>query len=72
MNKKINDLALKHILTPSGANILHKVRSMGNKAAHEVMPHTSSQLSLAMGVVEHMLKDVYILPKLVENEFGQM
>ena len=66
---KINDLASKHILTPSGTEILHKVRSLGNKAAHEVKPHTPRQLSLAMGVVEHMLKDVYILPKLIEDEF---
>lgn len=66
---KINDLASNHVLTPSGADILHKVRTLGNKAAHEVKPHTPRQLSLAMSVVEHMLKDVYILPKLVENEF---
>ncbi|MDM1020825.1 DUF4145 domain-containing protein [Acinetobacter sp. VNK23] len=69
--KKINDLASKHVLTPSGANILHKVRSLGNKAAHEVKPHTPTQLSLAMNVVEHMLRDVYIFPKLVEEEFGE-
>jgi len=67
---KINDLAAQQVLTPSGANILHKVRTLGNKAAHEVKPHTQQQLSLAMSVVEHMLKDVYILPKLVENVFS--
>jgi len=66
---QINDLAANHVLTPSGASILHKVRTLGNKAAHEVKPHTLSQLSLAMSVVEHMLNDVYILPRLVENEF---
>ena len=67
--QKINDLMENRILTPTGAGILHKVRTLGNKAAHEVKPHTPHQLSLAMEVVEHMLKDVYILPKIVENEF---
>ena len=67
--EKINDLSANHVLTPSGAEILHKVRTLGNKAAHEVKPHSQRQLSLAMNVVEHMLKDIYILPKLVENEF---
>lgn len=43
--------------------------SFGNKAAHEVKSHTPRQLSLAMSIVEHMLKEVYILPKLAENEF---
>jgi hypothetical protein len=68
---KINSLATTNILTPSGAQILHKVRTLGNKAAHEVKPHTTRQLSLALGVVEHMLRDIYILPKLVENEFEE-
>lgn len=67
--EKINDMASKHVLTPSGAEILHKVRTLGNKAAHEVAPHTFRQLSRAMDVVEHMLRDVYIIPKLIENEF---
>lgn len=67
--EKINDLASKQVLTPSSADILHKIRSLGNKAAHEVKPHTPRQLSLAMGVIEHLLRDVYILPKLVEDEF---
>lgn len=66
---KINDMASKNVLTPASANILHKVRSLGNKAAHEVIPHTPKQLAVAMGVVEHMLKDVYILPKLIEDVF---
>ncbi|WP_324007907.1 DUF4145 domain-containing protein [Aeromonas dhakensis] len=69
LNQKINSLLEKRILTPNGAAILHKVRSLGNKAAHEVKPHTPQQLSLAMEVVEHMIRDVYILPKIVENEF---
>lgn len=66
---KINDLVTKQILTPSGAELLHKVRSLGNNAAHEVTPHTPQQLSLAINVVEHLLRDVYILPRLVKNKF---
>lgn len=69
LSQKINDLMENRILTPNGAGILHKVRTLGNKAAHEVKPHTPQQLSLAMEVVEHMIRDVYILPKIVENEF---
>jgi len=66
---KINDLAAKQMLTLSGADILHKVRTLGNDAAHDAKPRTPRQLSRAMSVVEHMLKDVYILPKLVEHGF---
>lgn len=66
---KIDNLAAQHVLTPASATILHKIRSLGNAAAHEVKPHSERQLGLAMDVVEHLLKDVYILPKLAEDEF---
>lgn len=59
---QINDLVTQGVLTKDGADILHKLRTLGNDAAHEVKPHTDKQLSLAMDVVEHLLQGVYILP----------
>jgi hypothetical protein len=67
--QRIDNLAEQHVLTPTGAAILHKIRTLGNAAAHEVKPHTERQLALAINVVEHLLKDIYILPKLAEQEF---
>lgn len=67
--KRIDDLVAKNILTPNGSKILHKVRALGNEAAHEVKPHKEKSLGLAMNVVEHLLQDVYILPKQVAAEF---
>ena len=67
--KKIDNLVDKRFLTPASATILHKIRTLGNAAAHEVKPHTDRQLSLAMDIVEHLLKDVYILPKQADAEF---
>lgn len=67
--EKIDNLAEQRILTPGSAKILHKVRTLGNAAAHEVKPHSEKQLGFAMDIVEHLLKDVYIIPKLVEQEF---
>lgn len=69
--QKIDDLVVKQVLTPAGSKILHKIRSLGNDAAHEVKPHSEKQLGLAMDIVEHVLTDVYILPKKVEIEFGE-
>ncbi|MGN0920221.1 MAG: DUF4145 domain-containing protein [Cellvibrio sp.] len=68
---KIDDLVIKKILTPGGSTILHKIRTLGNEAAHEVKPHNEKQLGLAMEVVEHVLNDVYIIPKKVIAEFGE-
>jgi len=67
--QKIKDLENQKVLTPVGASVLHKIRTLGNAAAHEVKPHTDKQLALAMDIVEHLLKDVYILPKLADQEF---
>jgi hypothetical protein len=66
----MDDLTTKSVLTPAGAEILHKIRTLGNAAAHEVKPHSEKQLGLAMDVVEHLLTDVYILPRRVAAEFG--
>ncbi|HMM45323.1 MAG TPA: DUF4145 domain-containing protein [Candidatus Macondimonas sp.] len=60
--EKINDLVTQGVLTKDGAHILHKLRILGNKAAHEVKPHSTDQLDLAMDVIEHLLQGVYILP----------
>lgn len=60
--KKIDHLVEIGILTPHGAKILHKIRSLGNEAAHEITPHSPSQLSIALDVVENLIQSVYILP----------
>lgn len=59
---KINDLVTKGVLTQEGSDILHKLRALGNNAAHEVKAHKPIELNLAMDVVEHLLQAVYILP----------
>lgn len=69
LSKKINRLVCENILTPDNAKILHKIRTLGNAAAHKVEPHTDGQLELAMDIIEHLLKAVYILPKKMESEF---
>jgi Domain of unknown function (DUF4145) len=67
--KQIDSLVEQRVLTPAGALILHKIRALGNAAAHEAKPHSEKQLSLAMDIVEHLLKDVYILPRQTDLEF---
>ena len=62
LEKKIDDLVKKQMLAKPDADILHGLRTLGNKAAHEVKPHDDSQLELALDVVDHLLGGVYILP----------
>lgn len=62
LSEKIDGLASLGLLTSDSVAILHKIRSLGNDAAHEVKPHKPEQLALAMDVCEHLLLGVYLLP----------
>lgn len=66
LEKKIDDLVTRGVLTPDGANILHRTRLLGNKAAHEAAALSSDVLLAAMAVVEHVLLGTFILPKQAE------
>jgi len=68
---KIDSLKDKSIVTPEGAKILHKLRVLGNDAAHEVKAHNSRQLELAMQIIEHMLDGTYIIPARVQQVFPE-
>ena len=67
--EKINSLKDKSIVTPEGTDTLHKLRVLGNDAAHEVKAHNSQQLELAMKIIEHMLDGTYIIPSKVQHIF---
>lgn len=66
---KIDSLVKLGVLTSDGAKILHKIRTLGNDSAHEVKPHTSEHLGLALDVSEHLLQGVYVLPHLAKKTF---
>jgi len=66
---KINGLVAQGVLTKDGAGILHKLRTLGNEAAHEVKPHDNVQLGLAFDVIDHLLQGVYILPIHAKEKF---
>lgn len=69
LEKKIDDLVSKHVLTRAGADILQKLRVMGNKAAHEVEPHNVQQLGFALDVIDNLVSSVYILPQHAKARF---
>lgn len=69
LQERIDDLVHKGLLTADGASVLHKLRSLGNEAVHEVKPHKVGQLSLAMDVVDHLLQGAYIFPEKANSTF---
>lgn len=62
LEDKINSLVNLGVLTNSGAEILQKLRLLGNQAAHEIKHHNKDTVNLAFDVVEHTLNTVYLIP----------
>lgn len=67
LEKKIDDLVLKDVLTKRSAAVLHRTRLLGNQAAHEIKIATDDELDVAFDIVENLLETVYIIPKKVER-----
>ncbi len=61
LSAMIDELVGKGVLKAGEAAILHKLRFMGNQAAHEFEPHSDIVLNRAFDIVEHMLTTVYLL-----------
>lgn len=70
--RKIDDLVEQGVLTKDGSIILHKLRSLGNSAAHEVKPHDIVQLGLAVDVIDNLIKSVYIIPHHAKTTFADV
>lgn len=70
LQNKIDGLVTQGLLTEEGAEILHKLRVLGNESAHEVKAHKSNELSLAFDVIDHLLKAVYVLPHHANRTFS--
>lgn len=69
LKSKIDNLVAKNVLTEAGADILHKLRVLGNNAAHEVEPHDVLQLGFALDVIDNLVSSVYILPHHAKARF---
>lgn len=67
LNQKIDGLVSIGLVTSKGSEILHNLRFMGNEAAHNVKTHDSKELSAALKVIDHLLIEVYIIPKLARD-----
>lgn len=70
LHNKIEALIPLGLLTSEHAAILHKLRTLGNSAAHEAVPPSKKHLGLAIDVCEHLLQGVYVIPHQASAAFG--
>jgi hypothetical protein len=64
LQKKIEGLYQKGLISSTELPILDKLRIIGNVSAHEIKSLSMEKLELALGIVNHILRSVYTLPKL--------
>ncbi|MBU1230261.1 MAG: DUF4145 domain-containing protein [Proteobacteria bacterium] len=62
LEKRIDAMVEKGLITKDGAGILHSLRILGNAAAHDVEPHSLGELNAAFDVIDHLLQGVYTIP----------
>lgn len=66
--EKIDSLKDMQVLSQASATILHKLRTLGNSAAHKIVVPEINQLKLAIDVVQNLLQEVYVFPKKAEEK----
>ena len=59
LEKKINGLHEKKILSERHAEILHALRFIGNEAVHQLTAPPADDLKTAIEIVEHTLENLY-------------
>lgn len=67
IEKKIEKMKLKEIITASGAKLLLLIKDMGNLATHEIKKHHVDDLSLCLNIIEGVLRELYIHPEEADN-----
>jgi len=61
---KIRALHAKGLISSAELPILDKLRLIGNASAHEVKSLPMKKLELALSIINHVLRSIYILPKI--------
>lgn len=57
----------RHLITEDEKSILHTIRNWGNHSAHQGTRLNSSDLDLALIVIEHILEKLYLFPMLKKD-----
>lgn len=65
---KINDLYERGFICENEKNILHKIRTAGNKSAHEGREFNIDHIVTALSIIESIIKSIYVHPKKTHSQ----
>lgn len=61
LEQKINNLAKNRFITEKEAERLHTIRFLGNDSVHEMEIPSTKKLYLVLDIIEHLLRNIYII-----------
>jgi len=64
LGQRLNELTARGVLTRTDEDLLQRTKGIGNQAAHEATVIAPDVLQAAFDVVEHLLKTLYVIPKI--------
>jgi Domain of unknown function (DUF4145) len=64
LKEKIKNLNSAGLISANEIPILDKLRLLGNFSAHEIKGFSNEMLEYALGIINHILKSIYVLPKI--------
>jgi hypothetical protein len=67
LQKRIDLLQKKEFLTKAESKRLHSIRFLGNDALHEMEKPKKEQLYILLGIVNHLLENLFIQDKQIEG-----
>lgn len=69
---RISRLATMGVISVNDATRLHAIRFLGNDAAHEIKKPRKSQVRVAMQIINHLVRSVYILEEEIKGSLDTM
>lgn len=68
LDQKIANLLKNKLITEKESNRLHSIRFLGNDSVHEMLVPTQKKLYIVLGIIEHLLKNLYLIDKEAKSE----
>lgn len=67
LQKKINNMVKKKLITERESKRLHSIRFMGNDSVHEMKVPNESSLKIVFYIIEHLLNNLYLIDYTSKN-----
>lgn len=68
LEQKITNLLKNKLITEKESKRLHSIRFLGNDSVHEMLVPTEKKLYIVLGIIEHLLKNLYLIDKEAKSE----